>query len=327
MQTRFSFEGALSNAFRAAHVRTFPWLFATAYAIAFTLFGFLIAFLAKDAFLAVADGFERLTESDFDESNPRAMLGLMFGMLAPLIPWGVAASLGSWALWAMFEAASQRRYVRDEHFSLRFGADELRMMAVGFFWSLFYIVCFGLPGLMMFNGMVGMLDIATSDLPEDEVARRILPVVFGSMGLILLILPVYVFFATRLAPCFAMTIKDRRMVFFDAWNVSRGRFWPILGAFVILSIGGSVVASIISQVLQVGIVMPFMGGIDDVDSADDLFRIILSPGFLVPLAVYALGRLFMSGLLQHFTGAPAAFAARHDPRGGVDDAERMAVFD
>jgi hypothetical protein len=327
MPTRFSFEGALSNAFSAAHVRSFPWLFAAAFALVFTVYGAIMAYLAGDAFLSVANGLEALTEADFDESDPRGMVTMMFGMLAPLVPWSIAASVGAWALWAMFEASSQRRYIRDERFSLRFGGDELRMMVVGLFWSLFYLACFGLPMLSIFSGMMGILDMIASDLSEDELARRIVPVVFGGMGFMLLALPVYVFLATRLAPCFAMTIKDRRIVFLDAWNVSRGRFWPILGAFVILSIGGSVVASVIGQALQFGVMMPVLGRIEDAESIEDFVRVFQSPAFLVPMGIYALVRLFLSGLLQHVTGAPAAFAARHDPRGGVDDAARMAVFD
>ena len=41
MPSRFSFDGALMFAFRAAHVRSFPWIFSAAFAGAFTAF-FLI---------------------------------------------------------------------------------------------------------------------------------------------------------------------------------------------------------------------------------------------------------------------------------------------
>ena len=327
MPTRFSFDGALSNAFRAAHMRSFPWLFAAAFALVVTVASLILTYLARDTFMEVIAGFESFAETANDEPDPYTVFSFFFGMMAPLVPWTIAGGLGYWVIRAVFEAASQRRYIRDERFSLRLGADELRMMVVLLLWWLLYTVSFGLPVLYIFNGIMGIFEIGIDDMSEEEMARKMIPLVFGGMGLMLLVMPVYVFLATRLAPCFAMTIKDRRIVFLDAWNVSRGRFWPILGAFVILSVGGGIASSIISQVLQLVILMPFAGNMNNVQSAEDAIGAIFSPSFLVPMAIYGFATSFMSGLLLHFTGGPAAFAARHDPRGGVDDAAKMAVFD
>ncbi|WP_340691577.1 hypothetical protein [Hyphomonas sp.] len=327
MPTRFSFEGALGNAFRAAHARTFPWIFAAVYALAVTLFAALVGFLSKDALIAFIQAIEALENATIDDADPSAVLALVFGTMTPLIPWGIAVTIGSWALWAMFEAASQRRYVRDERFSLRVGSDELRMMAVGFLWSLLYLACFGLPMLSLFNGIIGIFELAADGVSENELGRRMLPVVFGGMGLMLLAFPVYVFFATRLSPCFAMTIKDRRIVFFDAWNVSRGRFWPILGAYLIIAIVGGIIVGAVGQALEMALVSRSLSGLDNVRTGDDVMRVLYSPTVFVPLGFYVAIRMFLSALLQHFSGGPAAFAARHDPRGGVDDAARMAVFD
>lgn len=327
MPTRFSFEGALSNAFRAAHARSFPWLFGAAFALVVTVCALILTYLGRDTFIGVMDGLESLNETGIDESDPYAMFSVLFGIMAPLIPWGIAASIGYWVIRAVFEAASQRRYIRDERFSLRLGADELRMMVVLLLWWLLYTVTFGLPVLYIFNGIMGIFEIGIDEISEEELARKMIPLVFGGMGLMLLFMPLYAFLATRLAPCFAMTIKDRKIVFLDAWNVSRGRFWPILGAFLILSVGGGIVSSVITQVLQLIVLMPFMGNMEDAQSGGEAFRIIFSAAFLVPMAIYLYASWFMSGLLLHFTGGPAAFAARHDPRGGVDDAAQMAVFD
>jgi hypothetical protein len=130
MPTKFSFEGALLNAFRAAHAKTFLWKFAVAYALVFTAFLLLLGLLAKDSFIAFTQAIEALEEADFDQTDPGAMMAVLFGTLTPLIPWAALGSIGSGVLWAMFESASQRRYVRNEPFSLRLGADELRMMVV-----------------------------------------------------------------------------------------------------------------------------------------------------------------------------------------------------
>jgi hypothetical protein len=326
LPTGFSFEGALSNAFRAAHFRTFPWIFAATNALVVTLFMVIVGYLSKDAILAFIESIEALENASIDEDDPGAVLALVFGTLTPLIPWAIVVSAGSWVLWAMFEAASQRRYVRDERFSLRLGSDELRMMAVGLFWWFLALACFGLPALSVWNGVINIVQLAAGGMSENELGRRMVPVIFGGMGFMMLAFPVYVFFATRLSPCFAMTIKDRKIVFFDAWNVSRGRFWPILGAFLIIAFAGVIVSGILDQVLQFGFA-GFMSGFANAQSGEEVMQLIFSATFLVPIGLYIFVSVFISALQQHFNGAPAAFAARHDPRGGVDDTARMAVFD
>ncbi|MFT5775430.1 hypothetical protein [Hyphomonas sp.] len=327
MPTQFSFEGALSNAFRAAHPRTFPWIFAAVYALVVTLFVVIVGLLSKDDLLAFIQAIEALENATIDESDSGAVLALVFATMTPLMPWGIAASIGAWVMWAVFEAASQRRYVRDERFSVRLGSDELRMMAVGFFWSLLYLACFGLPALSLLNGILGVLELAAGGMSENELGRRVIPVVFGGMGLMLLAFPAYVFFATRLSPCFAMTIKDRKIVFFDAWNVSRGRFWPILGAYLIIAIVGGIIVGAVGRAFEMAILSRSISGVGNVQTSDDAIRLLFSPAVLVPIGLYTFVRMFLSALLQHFSGGPAAFAARHDPRGGVDDTARMAVFD
>tara|TARA_R110001599_G_scaffold66509_6_gene188014 strand:+ start:7148 stop:8128 length:981 start_codon:yes stop_codon:yes gene_type:complete len=326
MPTRFSFEGALSNAFRAAHVRSFPWIFATVYAFVVLVFFLIVGFLSRNAVVEFVQAVEALENASPDTADPREIMSRVFGTLTPFFPVVANVAIGSWVIWAVFEAASQRRYVRDESFSIGFGADEIRMMVTGLLWTLLNIACF-LPLLfILFGSGSSLLNQALDGQSATSMEGEIIATVFGSFGLMVLLFPVYVFFATRLSPCFAMTIKDRRIVLFDAWNVSRGRFWPILGAFVIIAIAGGVVSSIVDQAFQFGL-MSLMSRFADVQSAEEAMQLVYSPTFLVPLAFYVFASAFMSALQQHFNGAPAAFAARHDPRGGVDDAARMAVFD
>ncbi|KCZ87152.1 hypothetical protein HJO_17299 [Hyphomonas johnsonii MHS-2] len=317
----------MANPFRAAYAQSFPWLFSAAYAIVFTLFFGVMVLLTRNTFGDVIESIGALDRSGIDRDAPGSITATLSGIFKPLVPFLVLSIVGSWALWAMFEAASQRRYIRDEGFTLRFGGDELRMMVVALLWSLMYLVFISPILFVMLGGIASLLSASVSNSPEDVIARQAFSMIGSLFGLMLLVFPVYVFFATRLAPCFAMTIKDRRIVFFDAWNVSRGRFWPILGAYLILAVSGGIIVSVIDQVLQMALMTTSMPSLETVESADDLTAVLTSTAFVIPLSIYALLRLFLSGLLQHFTGGPAAFAARHDPRGGVDDAAQMAVFD
>lgn len=326
MQSRFSFDGALMFAFRAPHVRSFPWIFSAAFAGVFTAFLLLVMLLASGDARDVISAFEALDQAGFDDDDPRALISLVLSAFEPLIGWGVFAMLGSWVIWAVFESASQRRYIRDEGFSLGFGGDELRMMGVGFCWAVVQTVFTVLPVMMIFGSIMGVFDLIESGASEDEIARSIIGPIFGALGVWFLLFLVYIFFATRLAPCFALTIKDRQFRFLDAWNVSRGRFWPILGAYVIITIVGGIVVSIAEQILEFGLIGVLTPALGDAQTGEDFLSVFMSGSVLVVLAVYFLIRLFLSGLLMHVAGGPAALAARHDPRGGVDDALQADIF-
>jgi len=45
---------------------------------------------------------------------------------------------------------------------------------------------------------------------------------------------VLAYFAVRLAPAAAITVGRRQFSFFDAWTVTKGRFWALFGSFLIV---------------------------------------------------------------------------------------------
>ncbi|KCZ55072.1 hypothetical protein HY29_02355 [Hyphomonas beringensis] len=326
MLKRFTFDGALSSPFRAAHANSFPWLFAASYA-ALTSVGFmLLLFLGKDGILSIADTIEKIDKMDVDGADPFTVFRMIIGSFAPLFPWIALGSFGAWVIWSVFQAASQRRYVRDERFSLRFGGDELRMMVVSLLWGGLQLVFTIIPIIIFFGGMLDVVDLALSQEDDPRLVGRVMTTMLlgGFVWLILFI--AYVFFATRLAPCFALTIKERRISFFDAWNVSRGRFWPILGAYLIWAIGGGMAVSVIDQILQMPIGMSVMPRLERLQTGEELVALVMSASFLIPLFIYSFLRMFTAGLLMHAVAGPAAFAARHDPRGSVDDEIAMDAF-
>ncbi|MCA8902249.1 MAG: hypothetical protein KDA53_13490 [Hyphomonas sp.] len=331
MPDRFSFDRALGFPFRAAHAKTFPWIYGVAYALVnLVVFG-AVMFLARGAFVKFFAAAEALEDAQIDEDHPAEVFGAVFGLFGPLVPWMVVMGLASWVIWAMFQSASMRRYIRDENFSLRFGGDETRMMVLGLLWFLMGLVIWALPMAMMFGGIFSAVSAGIQgDLTEDEMVLRMMGGIFGGMGIMALLFPVYVFFATRLAPSFALTIKEGELKFQDAFNVSRGRFWPILGAFLILAVGGGMIVAVVEQVFQfvlMGSMMPTMESLEGADTPEEVLSAILRPGVLIPFGIYVFISVGLRGVLQHVAGAPAAFAARHDPRGSVDDALRVGDFD
>ncbi len=257
--------------------------------------------------------------------DPAQVFSVFFSLFGGLLPWIVLGSLASLVVWAMFMAATQRRYIRDEAFSIRFGPDELRIMAVGVVWYLGVSLMYLLPGLVMLPMFGIVSDFANGDISENEMVAFML----GRMSIValmfLVMFPVYVFFATRFSPVFAMTVKERRIAFGDAWIVSRGRFWPILGAFLILAIVGGMAVGFAGSIAQMLVTPAFMGSVSRVEDSSEL-RSLFTPTLTIALLLYAFIRYFLSGLLMHFVQGPAAFAARHDPRGSVDDALSVEEF-
>lgn len=318
----FTFERALSWPFSAPHIATFPWLFSAAYAAVWLLAIALIGFAASGAMM---DWVAAASAADEAQDPELAMQAVGQGIWS-LAPWIGVSILTGWVIWAMFETASQRRYIWGKPFSLGFGRDELNMMVVGLLWGLLGLAIMALPILITLGGVWAAIAAAADGLTDAEAGQRIVAPMFGAMGLILLLLPVYAFVATRLAPCFGLTVKDGRIRFFDAWNVSRGRFWAIFGAYVILAFSGAILGQVITGIAQLIIFPSFLSLSNAAENGQDVMALLWSPGFLLPMGIFLLISQFLQGLLQHVVGGPAAFAARHDPRGGVEDEAKVDAF-
>ena len=153
----FTFERALSWPFAAPHFNTFPWFFGLAYAGVFSVVIAAIGFAAAGDFIAWAQGMEAIG----NEEDPDLVFDQLFSSMVPLLPWYALSTLAFWVVWAMFETASQRRYVRGEGFSLGFGADEARMMVVGLLWTLLSVLIWAIPFGLIFGGMWAAIDAAS----------------------------------------------------------------------------------------------------------------------------------------------------------------------
>lgn len=323
MSYGFTFERALSWPFVAPHFSSFPWLFGATYAACYlAVFGLLALIGARDLTEWAA-----ALEAIADTASPDAAASLMLGSVRRLLPLALISGLAAWALWAMFETASQRRYIWGQTFSFGFGVDEARMMVVGLLWGLMGVAVFMIPVITVFAGVFSLLSEGVSGAGPDEIEGQILATVFGVFGLMLLVFPLYVFLATRIAPCFGLTVKDKRIRFLKAWSVSRGRFWPILGAYVILAVGGGFAIQMAQGIGQLALMPFFMFGVSGPEpTPEQMTAYFTSPGFLIPAAIFMYFFLFLQGVLQHAVGAPAALAARFDPEGGVEDIDRIAAF-
>jgi hypothetical protein len=156
-----------------------------------------------------------------------------FGMLfLGILVWMLAL----FVLFAAFEAACLRWLIRGESggglMGLTFGADTWRVYSGYWMWFLLYIAFYMVMGIVMGVVIGGatfgmMASSGGGDASGALGALALLPVVYiVQYGLM-------IFFGVRMAPANAASIARKKFAFFDAWKITKGRFWPLLGAFAI----------------------------------------------------------------------------------------------
>ena len=141
MDHRFSFANAMLHFAQARGPGGFIWKYALSYLIAVLLMGGLAYLLFQpliglftDVLLQVARG--AMTGDDVEVVITREITGMAGRIIFSYIGLLLLTAL----VWSMFEAAIQRRYVREEGFSIGVGADEFRLLLVAVMWVLFNIV-------------------------------------------------------------------------------------------------------------------------------------------------------------------------------------------
>ena len=263
--------------------------------------GFLWKYLAS--YLAVAVCLTALSYALFQPLFG-IWFSIVFGYLLMLI-------LGV-MFWAVFEAAAQRRLVRDEGFSLRIGGDEFRLILVGLIW-----VGLGLAA-QIFSIIFIAISTASLVYALDNPAG-------GAIAVLLcmaLLTGLWIWIGVRLAPASAMTVRDGRVTFFDAWNVTRGRFWTLLGSYLVLAIIVVTMAALTWYFIGTGVAAAIMANIERFQTAIDaenplmLLSALMQFDILAPIIGGWMFWVMVQGLITFMWAGPAALAAKTDPRGG-----------
>lgn len=186
--------------------------------------------------------------------------------------------LGYYILLASYEAACLRWMIHGETgglFGLTLGADTWRVYFSYWVWFflliVFYIACAFIAGGAVASVFIGMQGGA-----EPSAGTVIVPLLAG-----LLVLFALIFFGVRFAPAAATSIARRKFAFFDAWTVSKGRFWGLLGAFVLLFLMFFVFLIVVEVAFVVMVGMSAAGAIGHTEpqSAEEAFRAFATPQY------------------------------------------------
>jgi hypothetical protein len=151
---------------------------------------------------------------------------------------------------AITTAAANRLILRPQdggvgHFKL--GPDELRLMVVLLAIGLIFIVI-SFVGLIV-AGIIGAV-IAGATGGAANPAKMQAGVFIGLIPTLL----VFMFLGVRLSLAPAQTMATRSINIFGSWSLTRGRFWPILGTYVI----GFVIYVVVAVI--VGVIGKSLGG-------------------------------------------------------------------
>ena len=293
--------------------------------IAFVVVAVLMvgAFYALNA-QAIGDYFTWTTSlgANMETGKPGAPPPSMDMMMPPqsvmaLGPMYLLFILFYYILLASYEAACLKWMIRGETggvFGLSLGADTWRVY-FGYWMWFFLLVAFYIVIAIVAFGLAGSFFAVGGGDPASNAAGGMalfIPVIVLALVLGL------VYFAVRLAPASATSIARRKFAFFDAWAVTKGRFWALFGAFVLLFL----MLIVLCIVLSIG--MGAMIGINAASqvaqsgqpqSAEGVFRMLSSPQVLVPIvAMY--GTMLVASMVFYIAlfgvNARAALAAIED---------------
>ncbi len=183
--------------------------------------------LALTAFVTVSAGPAQARLSAIGlqpPADPTQMLAL-FAQLAPTIVVLLAFSLVFYAVLYAAMNRAVRRPQEDRFGYLKLSSDELRqlglfalMAAAGF--VLYWIVAFAALLIVVVVGL------ASGGAPSA-----------GEAMLLLILIPavicVFVFFGVRFSLASPQTFATQRINLLGSWGLTRGRFWPLLGTYLI----------------------------------------------------------------------------------------------
>ncbi|WP_135210007.1 hypothetical protein [Vitreimonas flagellata] len=197
-----------------------------------------------------------LTSADPAAANNAITRGNLGGIMLAYMLFLVAMFI----LIAAYEAACLRWLVRGQEgggvCGLILGADTWRVYAIYWVWLVVATVL-----TVLFAVTIAVLSSVWASVPNAPWLAMLTP-------LLAVIVPLYV--SVRLAPAAATAVAKRRFAFFDAWKVSRDRFWPLLGAFALLWLIYVLLVMIVNAMwlgaTSVNLVMDVaLGGVNDTD--------------------------------------------------------------
>ncbi len=176
-----------------------------------------------------ASGFEETSEQDAG----RFVAG-MFGVFG----FGILFMIPMYLAFAAYEAACLRWMIRGEapgFFGLTLDHDTWRVYGIYWCWVVGYMVIGTVASIIAMPIMMMTMGDIIAD-PSPDPMRMLQWQLSVQAPLMLLQYIPMIYFGVRFAPAAATSIARRRFSLFEAWAVTRGRFWALFGSFFLLGV-------------------------------------------------------------------------------------------
>jgi hypothetical protein len=160
---------------------------------------------------------------EVNRNDPAAALGMLPSVASIFLFTFAVMILGA----SLTFTAAYRAFLRpedDRYAYFRLGGDELRMAAVIGLWV---ILTLGYSFAVVF--VAGLLGAIGSLLPG--LLRSLYILLVAAAAICAFVYPI-----VRLSLSMPMTLEDRHIRLLESWKPTRGRFWPLFGAFVLAAI-------------------------------------------------------------------------------------------
>lgn len=302
----FNFGNACMHFARTGAPRGFTWKYLLSYLLGMIVF--FAVFLALFAepwsalMLASISGDQAAADAAALENLGGILLAYAFLLPASLV------------FWSIFEASFQRRYVRADKFRLRLGSDEFRLMAVGLLWFLFFIAMYLIVAIFLSSTF--LILASASDNP---MIVGVISFIIGFAGLAF-----WAFLAVRLSAASALTIRHREIRFASSWEATKGRFWTLLGSYLLLAVVAIVVYFVVAFIMVTLMTFFMAGNAEFIEAANSgaesdpavVLAMFSSPGFIIAGGTLYLVLLLLQAWFGVVWAGPAALAARTS--GGED---------
>lgn len=317
MMEKFSFDAAFNHFHRTEGPKGFVWKFFLTYmvlmGIYYTVFGglFLSSYLPFVG--TVIDGGEP------DPAQMMSQIGVFLGIALLAAPVFLI-------IYAMLEASALRRYIRKEGFSIGLGGDEWRIVGVYLLWFVFSILAY----LAMMIAMLAIfIPIGLISGGGDNAGAAIGGGILAFF-LIIALICLMVFLGIRFSAASAVTMRDRKVSFLKAWGATKGRFWPMFGAFLLIY----VIVYLVQMAVQTVFMFILMGGmmsnieqLETIDDPSELIDMMMNPVLLIGILMLVIAQVAVTAFMHYgFLGVTSKVALT-DPRwsGRVD--ETAVVFE
>lgn len=143
--------------------------------------------------------------------------------------------------------ATQRAVLRPQEGGpgfLRLGMDELRIIAL----TVILIVLFYVGMVVVTLALVAIFGVAIWGASGGGGGGAAAGAFLLAILVMLLIICVAIWLYVRLSLAFPLTFLRRKIVIGESWRLTRGRFWTLFGAYLVLAIIVTILSAIISTV-------------------------------------------------------------------------------